>query len=511
MAAHSDSRTADSGASTGHRAQLTTPAQRWSFLAIISLGLFLVGADNSVLYTALPELRDELHTTSLQALWIINAYPLVLSGLLLGSGTLGDKIGHRLMFIIGAGVFALGSLAAAFSPSAWFLVGARALLGLGAAVMLPSTLALLRITFTDPQERNIAIGIWGSVSTVGAAAGPVLGGFLLEFFWWGSVFLINVPVAVIIVVATICFGPPNLARPETHWDALSSGYALVAMMGLVIAIKETANPERNATLIACACMAGIVGATLFALRQRTLRDKGIEPLLEARIFKNKIFTGGALAAIFAMFALSGMELMTTQRFQISADFSPFQAGLLVAIGAIAAMPASIIGGWLLARVGFCTLIPGGFSVLGLGLVAAIVAFDRASLWVFASCIVLVGLGAGSVMSVSSTAIVGSAPVHRAGMASSVEAASYEFGTLLSVATLGSLMPVLYARYAPREVAADVDHGVDHPVFGAAAAEAYDASYLVVLGIAALVAFIAAAVTAWCFKGNPKEVHPVRAQ
>lgn len=160
----------------------STAVQRWTFFAVISLGLLMVGLDNSILYTALPALTDQLHTTSTQQLWIINAYALVLAGLLLGTGTLGDRIGHRRMFVIGLVLFGSASLAAALAPGAWFLVAARAFLGLGAAVMMPATLALIRLTFDDEIERNTAIGIWASIAVVGAAAGPTVGGFLLEHF-----------------------------------------------------------------------------------------------------------------------------------------------------------------------------------------------------------------------------------------------------------------------------------------------------------------------------------------
>src|SRR5699024_8472293 len=218
--------------------------QRWTFLAIISAALFLVGADNSILYTALPELRDQLHTTPLQGLWIINAYPLVLSGLLLGTGTLGDKIGHRLMFMLGVMIFGTGSLIAAFSPTAWFLVAARGLLGIGAATMMPASLALVRITFLDARERNVAIAVWMSTAVAGAAAGPILGGLLLEFFWWGSVFLIHVPIVVVTVVDMIGVAPPNIANPAKHGDLISSLWAVFTILGDGMAIKEVVTPTR---------------------------------------------------------------------------------------------------------------------------------------------------------------------------------------------------------------------------------------------------------------------------
>ncbi|GAA2037665.1 MFS transporter [Yaniella flava] len=478
----------------------STPRQRWTFLAVISAALFLVGADNSILYTALPELRDQLGTTSLQGLWIINAYPLVLSGLLLGTGTLGDKIGHRLMFIIGVSIFGVGSLIAAFSPTAWFLIAARALLGVGAATMMPASLALVRITFTNVRERNLAIALWMSVAVVGAATGPVLGGLLLEFFWWGSVFLVNVPVVIITLIATLLVAPPNIANPKKHWDLISSVWAMLAMVGLVMAIKELANPERAAWLLIASTVVGLIGLVLFILRQRGLE----QPLLDVDIFRNRIFTGGVLTAGLMMFVVAAVELMSTQRFQTAGGFSPLEAGALVASVAVPAIPAALLGGSVLHRVGFIPLISGGFTLLALGIALALWTFNMDSLVPFILSLLLVGIGSGLASSVASTAILGGAAVDKAGMASSVEAVSYEFGTLISVAVFGSLLPFFYSLMAPSEVADDVDHGVDHAVHGPAAVEAYDGAYLSILAIVGVVSLIAAALTAYCFRGNPKE-------
>ncbi len=171
-------------------------SNRWLLLVTVAAGLLLITLDNSVLYTALPTLTRELGATTTQGLWIINAYPLVMAGLLLGAGTLGDRIGHRTMFLAGLVLFGIASIVAAFSPTPEVLIAARAFLAIGASAMMPATLALIRITFTVERERNIAIAIWGSISIVGAAIGPIIGGLLLEHFWWGSVFLINVPVVI---------------------------------------------------------------------------------------------------------------------------------------------------------------------------------------------------------------------------------------------------------------------------------------------------------------------------
>lgn len=480
-----------------------SPARRWGFLILLSLGLFLVGADNSILYTALPALRDQLHTTDLQGLWIINAYPLVLCGLLLGVGTLGDRIGHRLMFTVGVTVFGLGSLLAVLSPTATALIAARAVLGVGAATMMPATLALIRQIFTDERERNTAIGVWVSVAVVGSASGPVLGGLLLEHYSWHSVFLINIPVAVTVLIGTVLFAPANLPDPTRQWDLASSVLAMVAMVGGIMTVKELANPDRTAVLLVSALAVGTVGAVAFSRRQGYLRSVGREPLLEFGIFRNAMFTGGTLAAVLTMFIMSGTEMMTTQRYQTAGGFSPLEAGMLVASAAVPAVPASVLGGAFLHRLGFRTLISGGFLLMAAGLLVGLWAFAHAPLAVFVLCLVALGVGAGMVMSVSSTAIIGSAPESRAGMAASVEEVSYEFGTLLSVAVLGSLMPMFYALKAPEAVAHDVDHGVNHPVFGAQAVAAYDSAYQYVIFIACVVALVGAVVTARCFRGNPR--------
>ena len=204
-----------------------------------------------------------------------------------------------------------------------------------------------------------------------------------------------------------------------------------------------------------------------------------------------------------MFAVAGVELMTTQRFQTAGGFTPLEAGVLVASVAVPAIPAALVGGSILHRVGFIPLISGGFTLMTIGTGAAWWTFGLDSLVPFVASLLLVGLGSGLASSVASTAILGAAPVEKAGMASSVESVSYEFGTLLSVSVFGSLLPFLYALNAPAEVSADVDHGVEHPVHGPAAIEAYDSAYLSILLIVAALSALAALITAYCFRGNPK--------
>lgn len=487
---------------TGHNRTISPTAHnnRWVFLVVLSAALFLIGADNSILYTAIPELREQLHTTELQSLWIINAYPLVLASLLLGTGTLGDKIGHRRMFEIGVLTFGFASLFAALAPSAGWLIVARGLLGFGAATMMPATLALIRTTFKDVRERNTAIGIWGSVATLGAASGPVLGGFLLEHYYWGSVFLINVPIALLAWVATQFIAPRNVADHSRHWDLISSLLAMVTLTGAVLAMKQLATTEISWEWLAVSLATMLAGGFFFEWRQRRLTH----PLLTWDIFRNNLFLAGVIAASVSMFILAGTEMITTQRFQIAEGFSPLQAGLVTGCVAISAFPTSILGGANLHRWGFRPLIAGGFGLMAAGAGVAVYALGVDSFPTLLVALMVTGAGAGLTMSVTSTAIIGSAPAHRSGMAASVEEVSFEFGTLLSVAALGSLFPFLYARSAPAEVAGDLQHGPLHPVFGEAARAAIDTSYSTILCTVAILSVVTCAITALLLKGNPKE-------
>lgn len=476
----------------------TSATRRWIFFSVISLGLLMIGLDNSILYTALPELSEQLHATSLQQLWIINAYALMLAGLLLGTGTLGDKIGHRRMFVIGLWVFGIASLAAALAPGAWELVAARAFLGLGASIMMPATLALIRLTFEDEIERNTAIGIWGSIAVVGAAAGPTVGGFLLEHFWWGSVFLVNVPIVIIALILTAFLAPPNVANPAKQWDFLSSLYALITLASLVLVIKSVASSHLNAMLIGGALAACLIGAVLFTRRQHTLE----EPLLTFDIFRSPIFSGGVLAAAGAMFGMAGLEMTTTQKLQLVDLYSPLHAGLIISLIALAALPMSALGGANLHRWGFLPIIAGGFLAMAAGIGCVVWGGTHDVFPAYLVGLFITGLGAGFVMSVSSTAIIGAAPASRSGMAAGVEEVSYEFGTLLSIAVTGSVLPMLYKSGLPEDIQDLGMEALHNPALAEAAGPAYTDAYLATAAGLGVVMLIFAAVTGWCFRSNP---------
>ncbi|HEY4614642.1 MAG TPA: MFS transporter, partial [Citricoccus sp.] len=467
-----------------------SPLRRWLLLATVSAGVLLITLDNTILYTALPTLSEELGASAAESLWILNAYPLVMCGLLLGAGTLGDRFGHRRMFTVGLVVFGAASALAAFAPAVGVLIAARALLAVGAACMMPATLALIRIGFDDVRERNLAVAVWGAISVVAAALGPIVGGLLLEAFWWGSVFLINVPVVLAALVLTPWVAPR--ARPDrsTRWDAPSSVYAMLTLSGAVFAIKEATGPDPSWPMLAVATAVAVAGGWAFARRQRRLAA----PVLDFGVFRNRAFSAGVIAAACSMFVIGGVQLVTTQRYQLVAGFSPLQSGVLVAVVALGSLPASLIGGATLHRLGLRVLVSGGLALAAVGLVASRVGgVDRFGL--FIAGLVVTGAGLGLTMSVASTAIIGNVPARQAGMASSVEEVSYEFGNLLAVALLGSLATGLYTRLvrlpddAPAEAAeglsAAVQAAAGDPAVLAAAGAAYDAAFLAILAVVAV--------------------------
>ena len=414
---------------------------RWLLLAVVGIGVFLITLDNTVLYTALPTLVNELNATSTQQLWIINAYPVVIAGLLLGTGTLGDKIGHRLMFTIGLVIFGVASILAAFSPGPEFLIAARALLAVGAATMMPSTLSLIRITFTQSRELSFAIGVWALLAVVAAAIGPLVGGLLLEWFWWGSVFLLNVPMVLFALITLPFVAPRSVRNPDKHWDVVSSILAMISLVGAVLFIKELAHSPQNWVIIVGSLVAAVVGGVLFVRRQGRLE----QPLLTMEIFAEPPFVAGVIGASFAMFATVGAQYVVSQKTQLVEGFSPLQAGLVVSAIALGSALTSVVAGARLHVFGPHLLVAGGLFLAAIG--SAIVGlgglFHSTALLVVG--LLLLGAGTGAVMAVASILMISNAPSHRAGMAASVEEVSYEFGSLSAVALLGSLISFIYSR------------------------------------------------------------------
>lgn len=413
---------------------------RWLVLAIVSSALLLIVVDMTVLYTALPRLTHELGVTASAKLWIVNVYALVVSGLLLGMGTLGDRLGHKCLFMMGLAVFGAASLSASYSPGAVVLIAARALLGVGAAMMMPATLSILRLAFADERERAVAIGVWASVASGGAALGPVVGGLLLEHFWWGSVFLINVPIVLLALPLAWRFIPASQPDASRPWDLVGSLQVMAGMILSAYALKELgrASPSWLHAIVACA--AGAAMLAVFVRRQR----RRPYPLIDFAIFRNASFSSAVAAALFAAAALLGMELVFSQRLQLVLGMSPIQSALFILPLPLAAFVAGPLAGLLLGRVGSRRMLFLSLLVSGAGMGGYLLTYDAAVIPQMISLCVL-GLGIGATMTAASSTIMQSATPERAGMAASIEEVSYELGGALGVTLMGSILSGVYAQ------------------------------------------------------------------
>jgi len=478
--------------------------RRWWVLATVSSALLLIVIDMTVLYTALPRLTHDLHATASEKLWIINAYGLVISGLLLGMGPLGDRLGHRRLFLAGLVVFGLASLGAAFAPTPAVLIGARAVLAIGAAMMMPATLSLIRLSFADTRERALAIGIWASVASGGAALGPVVGGVLLEHFWWGSVFLINVPIVLLAIAATLWLVPARPGNPARRWDLVGSLQAMAGLMGLAYAVKELGKREPALGIAALAFAVGVLALVVFARRQRCSDD----PMIDLAIFRLPGFGAAVVAALVAAIALMGVELALTQRLQLVLGMSPLQAGLYLLPLPLAAFVAGPVAGRLLPVLGSRRLLTGSLLLAGLGVSAYAVLHTTPGAGSLAA-LIAAGLGVGAAFAAASSTIMDSAPPERAGMAASLEEVSIELGGAMGVTLMGSLLAAMYGRAfvlpAGLAVPESVRDSLDEALIAAehlsdtaahalsdAGRLAFDYAFVAVLGVAAVLLLLTGA-------------------
>ncbi|MBX8824910.1 MFS transporter [Ochrobactrum sp. SFR4] len=414
---------------------------RWLVLAIVSSALFLIVIDMTVLYTALPRLTHDLAASASEKLWIINAYPLVVAGLLPGVGSLGDRLGHKRMFTAGLVVFGVASLAAAYAPNAEMLIAARVLLAVGAAMMMPATLSIIRLTFEDEHERSFAIGIWAAVASGGAAFGPVVGGILLEYFWWGSVFLINVPVVLIALVLALTVLETRPGNTSRQWDLIGSVQVMIGLVGVTFALKELAKRDSSMLLFVVSMIVGLIALAVFYRRQRATNGM----LVDFSLFGNRKFSSGVMAASVSSAALIGVELVFSQRLQLVAGYSPLQAGLLILPIPLAAFVAGPLVGWGLPKIGEARVLWGGMLITGLGTALYLFSFQmQPHIWLIG--LMIMGFGVGAAMTGASTAIMGNAPEEKAGMAASVEEVSYELGGATGVTIFGSLMTAIYTAF-----------------------------------------------------------------
>ncbi|UWF78414.1 MULTISPECIES: MFS transporter [Microbacterium] len=413
-------------------------AREWAALAALTVPVLLMSIDLTVLAIAIPELSEDLAPTGTQLLWIVDIYGFFLAALLVLMGNIGDRIGRRRLLLIGAVAFGLASVLAAFAWSAEVLIAARALLGIGGATLMPSTLALIRNIFTDPAQRRRAVSVWVAAFAGGAGLGPVVGGLLLENFWWGSVFLINVPVMLALLIAAPLLIPEFRNPAPGRFDLLSAGLLMAAMLPGVYGLKHAAEYGWDLPAILW-LTTGLALGVVFTLRQRRLTD----PLIDVALFRSLPFSVAVIANIAGVFALTALLYFLPQYLQLILGHSPLLAGLWALPVAVGAIVGSLLAATIARVVRPGWLIGGGLIVAAGGYLTLSALDLDGTAWVAFTGGALIGAGIGIADTVSNDVIVGTAPPERAGAAAGISETAYELGGALGTAILGALGTSLY--------------------------------------------------------------------
>ncbi|WP_314173078.1 MFS transporter [Streptomyces winkii] len=415
-------------------------ANRWTVLVVLCASLLLVAIDATVLHVAVPAVSEELRPGSVELLWIVDAYPLVCASLLILFGTLGDRVGRRRVLLFGYAFFAGASALAAYSQTPEMLIGARALLGVGGAMIMPATLSILRHVFPDRRERALAIGIWSAVAAVGAAVGPLVGGLLLEHFWWGSVFLVNLP----LMAAGLLFGrwllPESTGDREGPWDVLGAVVAAAGLFGVILGVKHAGGGHPFSPGTAVPLLAGLVLLGVFVRRQR----RRTYPLIDVRTVARRAFGTAVGCIVLTVLALVGLALIAAQYLQLVLGLSPLQTGLRLLPLSLAAIAAGLVGSRLLRMLGPRLMVGLGFLLT----IAAVLCLtglgqdDRPALLV--GGFVLLGFGLETTLFGCYESMLNEAPPSRSGGAAAIGETAYQLGAGMGIAVLGSVMNAAYA-------------------------------------------------------------------
>ena len=420
-------------------AQPLSAARRWLATAVLSASVLVITMDMTILNIALPDLAKDLKPSATQQLWIVDVYSLVLAGLLISWAAVGDRWGRKRMLMLGYTIFGVASLLVFFADSPGVVIAVRAFLGVGGAMIMPTTLSLIRVIFTNPKERATALSIWAAVSGLGSAIGPLLGGYLLEHFSWHSAFLVNVPLMAAGVIAGMLLLPESRVEKPGKLDPLAVLLSLVGMTLLVWSIKEFG--DKASLLLPAPWIAfAIAAVALGAFARRCLRSD--EPLLDLALFRNRQFSAGILAALGTTFSLLAAILLISQWLQLVQGDTPVQAGIHLIPAAVAGAVASITAPPLSRVFGARAVLAGGLAVAGLGMVYVGLRGAGLSMAAVMAALVLVGSGTGT-LAIASAMVMGGSPEDRAGNAGALEETSYELGGVMGVAVLGSVSALVY--------------------------------------------------------------------
>jgi EmrB/QacA subfamily drug resistance transporter len=483
---------------------VTGARERWLTLGVLCVSLLAIVIDNTIVNVALPTLVRDLDADVGELQWVVDAYTLVFAGLLLLAGALGDRFGRRRTLLFGLSVFGAASACAAYAGGVEGLIIARAVMGAGAAFVMPATLSLLISVFTDARERTMAIGIWAATAGVGVALGPLVGGFLLEHFWWGSIFLVNVPLTVVAVIAGRKLIPESRDPAARRIDWAGAGLSGVGLVAFVWAIIQAPSSGwTSATVLGAGAFAVATLITFVARQQRVA-----EPLLDVRLFKDARFTAATSTITVLFFALFGFLFLATQYLQFVLGYSPSSAGVRILPYAGAMIVSAPLSTLLVARLDTRRVVTTGMLLFSAGLAIAATVTVSSGYGRFAIALLLMGAGMGLAGAPATESIMGSLPPDRANIGSAVNDTTRELGGALGVAIVGSIMSSLYATRLPDDAPAAARESLGAAVqLGGGVADAAREAFVQAMSGASIVAALVAAfgaLIAWRYLPRASE-------
>jgi len=424
---------------------------RWAVLAVLAAALALVSLDNTIVNVALPRLQEDLGATTSQLQWVVDAYSVLFAGTLLLAGVLGDRFGRRRMLVIGLVVFIIASTLAALAPDAAVLTAARGLMGIGGAFIMPSTLSILVQVFTEPAERARAIGLWAAVAGVGVALGPILGGFLLEHFSWHSVFLVNPPVSIVVLVAVLLLVPESSDPSRPRIDLVGAVLSSAGLIALVFTIIELPEAGIETVTIASGALTVVLLGCFIWWERRAER-----PLLPMGLFRERLFSTAIIVVALVYFALMGAMFFLPQFLQLVQGMSPLQSGLAILPGALGLLFASVLSPRLAEPWGARRTIVTGLGVVTASLIAMSMLTAQTGYSFTGLTLAGVGLGLGLALPQATNGVLASVPRERAGMGSAVNDMMGELGGSFGVAILGAVLSVFYRQHIEEAISAAGD-------------------------------------------------------
>lgn len=416
-------------------------SNKWLILSLIIVIYLPVSIDATVLHVAVPTLSVQLSASANDLLWIIDIYSLVMAGLLLPMGALGDRLGYKKLAVIGLAIFGFASLGAALAPNAIVLIITRAMLAIGAAMILPATLAGVRKTFSDDNERSMALGIWATVGVAGAAIGPLVGGYLLQYFYWGSVFLINIPIVIFAIMAILIIIPYQEQNTQQKWEI---GKALLFIVGILLLIYAIKTMFRSSGEFVIPLILGVTGfIIIFSFIKNELNSSA--PMIDFSLLKQKVLAMGTVMAMTAMISIVGFQLLMAQELQFVYDLTPLKAGLFMLPLMLASGFGGPIAGWLVVRFGLRLVATGGIVISSFSFFGLALCDFLTSPYIAWALMVLLGLSVGIALLASTTAIMSTAPVNKSASAGAIEGMAYELGAGFGIVLFGMMLTVIYSH------------------------------------------------------------------